>query len=230
MKRSILAAFLVAATSAAALAQTPADHEAHHPSQTAAPGATGATQPGMGGSGGMMGGGMMQMMEQMGQGMGMPACGAGGMGMIDHVEGRIAYLRAELKITDAQGGAWNAFADALRTNAKLLGEVRASAVKAGTTPQTLADRLAFQEKWLTARLEGVRAMKSTFTGLYAVLSDDQKKTADEILVPHMGMMPMMSGMQPQQTGAGQPTPAPEHPMAGQMGPAQMQPGQMMHGK
>jgi hypothetical protein len=42
------------------------------------------------------------------------------------VEGRIAFLRTELKITDARSSAWNAFADALRTNAKSLGEVRAS--------------------------------------------------------------------------------------------------------
>jgi hypothetical protein len=35
-------------------------------------------------------------------------------------------LRAKLKITDAQIGAWNAFADALRANAKWLGEVRAA--------------------------------------------------------------------------------------------------------
>src|SRR3569623_1000224 len=35
----------------------------------------------------------------------------------------IAFLRTELKITDAQSSAWNAFADALRSNAKSLGEV-----------------------------------------------------------------------------------------------------------
>jgi hypothetical protein len=39
---------------------------------------------------------------------------------------RIAFLRAKLKITDAQIGAWNAFGDALRVNAKWLGEVRAA--------------------------------------------------------------------------------------------------------
>jgi hypothetical protein len=41
----------------------------------------------------------------------------GMMGMADHVEGRIAYLKAELKITEAQMPQWNAFADALRSNA-----------------------------------------------------------------------------------------------------------------
>ena len=62
--------------------------------------------------------GMMQMMGMMGRGM-------DGMATIDRVEGRIAFLRAELKITDAQADAWNGFADALRTNARKLAEVRA---------------------------------------------------------------------------------------------------------
>src|SRR6516162_8590072 len=59
---------------------------------------------------------MMRMMEMMGLGM----------AAIDRIEGRIAFLRAELNITEAQASAWNAFADAMRTNAKKLAEVRAS--------------------------------------------------------------------------------------------------------
>jgi hypothetical protein len=58
----------------------------------------------------------------------------------------------------------------------------------------LIERLAFQEKWLAARLEGTRAMKSALTNLVAMFSDEQKKTADDLLAPQMGMMPMMSAM------------------------------------
>ena len=43
------------------------------------------------------------------------------MGMGDHIEGRIAFLKAELKITDAQLPQWNTFADALRSDAKRRG-------------------------------------------------------------------------------------------------------------
>ena len=142
-----------------------------------------------------------------------------GMATIDHVEGRIAFLRTELKITEAQASAWNAFADAMRTNAKKLGEVRASMMAQPSAGQqqapTMAERLDLQERWLLARLEGTRTIKSTFTNLYGTLSDDQKKTANELLVPHMGMgvMAMMPGqMQPGQMGPGQ------------MGPGRMQPG------
>lgn len=164
---------------------------------------------GQGGGQGMMGGGMMNgmggSMPMMGmmQGMGMMGSGAGGgMGMglgmatIDRVEGRIAFLHAELKITDAQSTAWKAFADALRANAKSLGEVRAS-MSGMDAQQSLVERLALQEKWLAARLEGTRTIKTALTNLIGVLSDEQKKTADELLAPHMGMRAMM---QPGQMG------------------------------
>jgi hypothetical protein len=146
----------------------------------------------------MMGG--MPMMNMMGM-------SGSGMDTIDRIEGRIAFLRTELKITDAQAGAWNTFADALRTNAQKLGSVRASMMGQGPgqrQPSTLADHLDLQERWLLARLEGIRAIKPAFANLYATFSDDQKKTADEILAPHMGMMPMMMLGQMQQPGPMQP--------------------------
>jgi hypothetical protein len=52
---------------------------------------------------------------------------------------------------------------------------------------TLAEQLNLQEQWLVARLEGTRVIKSAFTNLDGVLSDEQKKTANELLGPHMGM-------------------------------------------
>ena len=62
-------------------------------------------------------------------------------------------------------------------------------------PPTLADRLELQEQWLVARLEGIRAIKPAFVSLSGTFSDEQKKTANELLAPHMGMMGMMAGMQ-----------------------------------
>jgi len=201
MKRLLMATALMLATTAT-WAQAPAEHDAHHPAQTVTP-----AQPAQEMMSGMpmMHMGMMRMMGMMGSGSGMST--------IDHIEGRIAFLRAELKITDAQMSAWNAFADALRANAKKLGEVRAAVMPrsgAGQQPLTLADRLDLQEQWLVARLEGIRTIKPAFVSLFSTLTDEQKKTANELLAPHMGMMAMMSGMQPGQMG----------------GPGQMRPGQM----
>ena len=139
----------------------------------------------------MMGGGsMMGMMRMMGAA---GVEGMGGMTTIDRVEGRIAFLRTELKITAAQTGAWDAFAEALRANAKKLGEVRGTMTAQMNAAQQAPDRLSLQERWLAARLEGTRAIRTAVTALYGVLSDDQKKTANEILAPHMGMMAMMPG-------------------------------------
>src|SRR5215471_589606 len=147
----------------------PQDHEAHHPggsaAQPAAP-ATPPTPPGMGQQQqGMMGGmNMMSMMSNMSEMMRMMGMmrGIGGASTIDRVEGRIAFLRAEIKITDAQASAWNAFADALRANAQKLATVRSTMMMpqpGATPPQSLADRLDAQERWLAARLEGTRAIK-----------------------------------------------------------------------
>ena len=216
---TLAAAMLLMTASSPSWAQSATDR----PEQKEAPAATQPTPPagqhGMGSSQGMMGGGMMNMMggrmpmmDMMQMMMRHSGGGMDGMATIDHVEGRIAFLRTELKITDAQTSAWNAVADALRANAKSLGEVRAS-MMAGAAPQTLLDRLTLQEKWLAARLEGTRAIKSALTNLDSSLSDEQKKTADELLAPHMGMMAMMSAMK-----------------SGQMGPGQMQPGRMMPGR
>jgi hypothetical protein len=214
MKRLALAALLLVTASSPLLAQSAEhDHQTHKdvpatPQPTSPQGQVQGPVQGQGGGspkmGMMKGGGMMNhmggkmpmldMMQKMGMmrhgGGGATSDGGMGMATIDRVEGRIAFLRTELKITDAQSAAWNAFADALRANAKSLGEVRA-AIVSGAAQQGLVERFAMQEKWLAARLEGARAIKSPLVYLMAALSDDQKKVADELLAPHMGMMATM---------------------------------------
>jgi hypothetical protein len=115
-----------------------------------------------------------------------------------HIEGRLAFLKTELKITDAQMPQWNAFADAFRANAKRMGDLHKTmhgammghdsmSGHAGAAPG-LPDRLDRIEKYLTAHLDMVRAIKGPATELYAVLSDDQKRVADTLLHGPMGMM------------------------------------------
>src|SRR5262245_28346188 len=226
MKASMIdTALMLAATSAVASAQAPPAEDQDHPPQSDTPAPAPAQPPTTQPSTGMMGdmpmmnmmgrmrdmmGGMpmmntmpmMRMMEMMGLGM----------AATDRIEGRIAFLRAELNITEAQARAWNGFADAMRTNAKKLREVRASMMPQPDAGQqqalTMAERLDQPDRWLLARLEGTRALKSAVTNLYGTLSEDQKKTANELLAPQMGMgmMAMMPGQGP-----------------GQMQPRQMQP-------
>ena len=225
-------ALTVAALAVPAWAQAPAGHDHSHPadSEKSAP-ATPAPAPSPSaaapqGGAGMMGGGMgnmpmmndmknmmgsMSAMHSMGMMhmMGMMGRGMDGMATIDRVEGRIAFLRAELKITDAQADVWNGFADALRTNARKLAEVRAAKPGDGQPASTLTARLDQQEQWLVGRLDGTRAMKSAFAKLNEALWDDQKKTANDLLAPHMGMEAM--AMMPMQR-------SPEQKEQGRMGP------------
>jgi hypothetical protein len=208
MKVLLLATVLsLAASGNLAFAQAPAAQDPHHPPQAVAPS---EPAPPPAGPEGMMSGmpmmGDMRMANMMRM-MGMMR-GAGGAETIDRIEGRIAFLRTELKITEVQSDAWNAFADALRANARKLGEVRADMMAqpaAGHAP-TLVDRLDLQERWLLARLEGTRTIKSALAKLTETLSDEQKKAAGELLAPHMGMGVMTMG--------------------GQMPSGMMQPGQM----
>jgi hypothetical protein len=134
----------------------------------------------------MMGPGMM------GQGM-MGMMGGPGAAMLDHVEGSIAFLKAELMINDAQMGPWNEFAVAFRANAKRLTELRAfmtSPANVAATP-SLDRRLDVQERALATRLDNVRAIKAPVAKLYAVLSDDQKRAADQLLPGYVGGAGMM---------------------------------------
>jgi len=118
---------------------------------------------------GMPGGPMMPMMMMQGR-----------IGdMAEYVEGRIAFLQAELRVTDAQMPAWHELANVLRANGKRALETRAAQPQRNGT--SFANRLDDQELWLSVRLEGIRALKPAYAKLYAVLDDRQKKVADDVM-------------------------------------------------
>ena len=95
------------------------------------------------------------------------------------MEAHIAYIKADLEITDAQMDAWNAYADAVRKRHAAMEDVRADMMKAkgGTAVERLDARITSLE----ARLESLKAMKPATEGLYAVLTDEQKQKADKLL-------------------------------------------------
>lgn len=153
----------------------------HHP-----PGQpTASTSPSAmsgGPSGGMMGGADMGRMMSMMHGNGMSGMGA------RHVEGRIAFLKTELKITSSQNDQWGKYADALRANA---GDGRSAMppMMSGAMGQSSApDVLDRQEQSLVKRLAALRGLKGALAPLYQTLTTEQKKLADELLVGPMGMM------------------------------------------
>lgn len=131
--------------------------------------------PGMMGRGGM--GGCPMMGGMMGQG------GQGMMGhgmMMDHgpmIEARLAYLKADLAITDAQAAAWNVYADAVRARAASRHSTRTEmmeTMKSATLPERIAARL----KAMETMVESLKVLKPATEALYGVLTEEQRKKAD----------------------------------------------------
>jgi hypothetical protein len=108
--------------------------------------------------------------------------------MGSHIEGRLAYIKAELKVTDAQEPLWSAYAVAARDNAKTMIARCTTMMGKGDSQVTLPDRLDQNEQLMAAHLDAVRVMDKALKPLYAALSDGQKKTADQLFWGPMGMM------------------------------------------
>jgi len=200
-------AIALLASIAFAEAQPAPSADPHHPDAQAQGGrpAKPMTPPpgrpaGPGMAGDMMGGNMehmmpmMRMMQsmhamQMMDGM-MPREG-GGMAMMpgQHIEGRIAFLKTELGITEAQLPQWNAFADAMREGAKSMQAAMTANMGAGM-PATAPARSDAMVAMMTARLETTKKVSESGKALYAVLTDAQKKSADDLMMSRMAGMGM----------------------------------------
>jgi hypothetical protein len=155
--------------------------------------APGGPEGGMpGGMPGMMGGGDMgQMMMQMMQRMmaaraGGAVAGPGALRPFQRVEGQLAYFRTELRITDSQMPQWNAFADAMRAAGERLRQAYTEAMQAAQGPAATApQQLERQIALLAVQLETTRAAAAALAPLYAALSDEQKRIADELMAEHL---------------------------------------------
>jgi hypothetical protein len=120
------------------------------------------------------------MMGQDGMG-GMPMMAA----MTGHVEGRLAFLKTELKITDAQLPLWNTFAQAVRDNAKAMQDTMHGGMMGTSQSPSLPDKLAMREKAMTAHLEALRKLKTAVDPLYAALSIGIVASSHERPLPHI---------------------------------------------
>lgn len=195
-RTAFAAALLLAASPAFAEdAHHPAPAETRAPTEPAPPPSAPAPGAGAAMPGGMMGGDMMKMMQEMmgrhaGMMRGMMADGAamqdgmtGKMMAPEHVEGRIAFLRAELKVTSAQEPLWEPVAAAIRENARAsTGTMRQESTAAG-----LSASLERREQQLSARLGAVKRLRTAVEPFYASLDEAQKTAADTLLIS-MGMM------------------------------------------
>jgi hypothetical protein len=199
MRALILATVVAAMTSTAAIAQ-------QSPQQPMMGGQMPGAMMQYGGMGHMMMGQGMMGQGMMDQG-GMPMMG---MNPSQHIEGRLAFLKTELKITEAQAAPWNAYADAVRANAKRMGELMDQMMSGNMAMQgqpgmmmqgqsgmmmqgqsgmmmSLPDRLNRAEQHMAAHMEMLAAIKGPTMQLYGALSEEQKRLADQLIGP-MGMM------------------------------------------
>lgn len=137
-------------------------------------------------SGWGMGRGMMD-----GWGWGGPMMGYGPDAMLDRIDGRLAYMKTELKITDAQTAAWDELAKVIRDTAEthngLMRDMMKDVRGGDFFKKPLPDRLTIQQTHMEARLEQIKSVKAAVDKLYAMLDESQKKTADDIVLPSMGM-------------------------------------------
>ena len=138
--------------------------------------------------GGMMGdrnlmGSMMQGRGMMGM---MGNCPMMGASNASYSEGRIAFLKAELSVTDQQKEAWEAYAAAIKNNLagmQNMRETMMNMMQAKSLVESLDAHIAAME----SRVAALNELRPPLANLYAALSDDQKKKADELLTG-MGCM------------------------------------------
>jgi hypothetical protein len=108
---------------------------------------------------------------------------------VSHIAGRLAYIKAELKITDAQEPLWESYAAAARNDATVIRE-RCSVMlnNRDASAGSLPDLLDQHVELMATRLDAVRAMTKALKPLYAALSEEQKQIAEQIFSGPIGMM------------------------------------------
>ena len=141
--------------------------------------------------------GFGHMMHGRGGGGHMMMGQGGGNWMFERIDGRLAFMKTELKITENQSAAWNKLAETIRTTSEAHRDMMRSRMEERRSGEffkkPLPERLAYQQTHLEARLEQVKSVSEAVDQLYAVLDQSQKKAADEIVLPMMGMGGGMMG-------------------------------------
>ena len=96
------------------------------------------------------------------------------------VDGRIAFLKAQLKITPAQEGQWQKVEAAMRENAKALDQTVASA-RQKSGDRNAVERLEMREQFIKIRAENTGRFLAAFKPLYGSLSPEQQQMADQLI-------------------------------------------------
>jgi protein CpxP len=104
-----------------------------------------------------------------------------------HLERHIDHVKSELKITPAQEPLFNSWAQAMRDNAAEMQKSFADLRATRDQHRTAVDRLQTDVQLTQLRAGQDQRLLDAFKPLYASLSADQQKTADQLMAPrHFG--------------------------------------------
>ena len=108
----------------------------------------------------------------------------------ERIEARLAYLKTALKITDAQAPQWDAYTNVVRKHAKQADErvaarrARMAEAKGGERKRpTAIERLERRNQFLAVAAARSNELLAVQKPLYAALSADQQRIADEVMAP-----------------------------------------------
>jgi hypothetical protein len=97
------------------------------------------------------------------------------------VEGRIAYAKALLGITENEAAAWKAYEDVSRANVRSLEAAERTMIYAERTGSAI-DRMQAQTTMMQAQLDARKALQPVTEALYKALTPEQRERADAVLL------------------------------------------------
>ena len=99
------------------------------------------------------------------------------------VDGRIAFLKAQLKITPAQEAQWQQVEAAMRENATTLDQTITTA-RQNRNNMDVVQRLELREQFAKVRVDNDARLLAVFKPLYASLSPEQQQMANQLVGAH----------------------------------------------
>jgi hypothetical protein len=96
------------------------------------------------------------------------------------VEQHIAALHAALKITPAEEPAWQAVAQTMRDNAAALDKLAGETAEQSRKGVTALEDVQTYARYAQAHADGAKSLVTSFTALYDMMPDEQKKLADQV--------------------------------------------------
>ena len=97
------------------------------------------------------------------------------------VEGRLAYAKTLLGITDGEAAAWKAYEGVSRANVQSMQAAQRAMITAEQSGSAI-DRMHAQTGMMQARLDAMKALQPATEALYKALTPEQRERADVVLL------------------------------------------------